>query len=101
MALSGDPTATYRFPNEQEATLWRTGIDKKLDHVVTLVSELAGEMREMRLRVSNLEKAPTETRKSWQFGLSGCSTALMAASVCISLVGVLSGITGLLIAVLK
>lgn len=101
MAVQGDPTASYRFRDEQEASMWRAGLDRKIDRLVNLVDALSGDMREMRLRVTTLEQAPAQHRSAWSFGFTGCQTTLMALGFCVSFGGFLMAVGALIVAIVK
>ncbi len=75
-------------------------IEDKLDKLLGKVNDLVTQQGVMDQRVSNLEKAPERAQAGWTLGFSGCNVVIMAASALVSLGGFLTGLVGLVVALL-
>lgn len=90
----------YSFRNEQDAALWRAGLDKKLERVALAVETLSSDMRVMGLRVTTLESKPKETRGILNLGVNGCSSLSFAVSALASLFSVLVAVAAVIVAII-
>lgn len=95
------PQRQFRIPGASDDDRRLAGIESKLDKVLEMVNNLVTKQSVAEQRIGALEQAPGQQRSAWTFGLSGCNTLIMAATACIGAAGFLTGIAGLIIALVK